>query len=132
MYKSIIAKYFGAAHICENSTEAKEKNLHGHNFSVLITMEDEQFINGEIFNFAKLKELCKFINDIYDHVVLINIHNTNVINFCENNEFPFKTFNDDPTIENIAKEIFNTLKLMGTPIYSVAVSENDYTFTVIK
>mgnify|MGYP001229582721 CR=1 FL=1 len=124
MYKSTIIKFFSAAHICKNTIDFKEKRLHGHNFKVLITMEGEQFINDELFNFYKLKQMCKFIDENYDHAVLLNIKDNDTITFCKHNNFPIVAFSKDPSSGFIAKRIFEILKLRQVPILSVTVTDN--------
>jgi 6-pyruvoyltetrahydropterin/6-carboxytetrahydropterin synthase len=81
---------FEAAHQLNGEIYGRCSNLHGHRYEITIEIEGEINQYGWICDFAELEEMMKEVIFRFDH------HNLNDY---------FRT----PTVENIAKEIFETL-----------------------
>lgn len=90
------------AHRLNLDYESKCSNLHGHNWIIEIYMQSKGLdSNGMVMDFTHIK---KFISDKLDH------QNLNEV------------FNFNPTAENIAKWICDTL---GDKCYKVTVQESE-------
>ena len=87
-------------------TTHKCSNLHGHSFKVRLYVEGPLSTKGWVMDFAELKSICKPIIDTLDHAYL------NEVQGLEN-----------PTSDNIAKWIWQKLKLMLANLHSIEVME---------
>ncbi len=90
------------------------KNLHGHNWKLTVTIEVEKLNQiGIAFDLKDLKKISEKIVKKFDHKFL-------------NDLSPFNKIN--PTSENIAREIFYSLKKklpQYCKIKKVSISESD-------
>ncbi len=110
MYRLKVEGSFSSAH---NLREYKGKceELHGHNWRVELAVESKDLDKtGMVLDFRFLKEKLGNVLDKLDHKYL------NDINY-------FKTVN--PTSENIAKYIYDSLKNEIQSIFSITVWESD-------
>lgn len=95
MYELTVEVGFAAAHQLRGY-KGNCENLHGHNWRVQITMTAERLNEIDIvMDFRDLKKVAQEVVAPLDHVLL-------------NDVFPFTEKN--PTSENIAKWIFDSLK----------------------
>jgi len=95
MYELTVEVGFAAAHQLRGY-KGNCENLHGHNWRVQITMTAERLNEIDIVvDFRDLKKVAREVVAPLDHVLL-------------NDVFPFTEKN--PTSENIAKWIFDSLK----------------------
>lgn len=104
-------------------------NLHGHTYLYELTFSFENMEEiGYAIDFKEIKRVfCQWIDDILDHGMLLNPHDTSVIdttnaigtklwlmslsgegNYC------------NPSVENIAKEIFLAMELLSNTLYANA------------
>ncbi len=110
MYEVLVKAGFSAAHKLRNY-RGKCENLHGHNWKVEAAVSSKKINkNGLLVDFGILKDKLKAALDRLDHTYLNQL------------EY-FKKKN--PTSENIAKYIFDTLKESGVPLDRVSVWESD-------
>jgi len=89
------------------------KNLHGHNYSVVITLKSEHLNpNGMVMDFGDLKAIAENHFKQFDHATMIN--RSDVDRFMKlQQEMPFLKIvvvEYEPTAENMAREIFNYFK----------------------
>lgn len=95
MYELIVKGSFSAAHRLRDY-HGKCENLHGHNWDVEVSISSTELNRvGMVMDFAEVKSLLAEILDEFDHV-------------CLNEIVPFA--NQNPTTENIAREIFYLLR----------------------
>ena len=110
MYEIKIQSSFSAAHNLRNY-RGKCENLHGHNWKVEAIFAHESLDkDGMAVDFKDAKSLLKEVLEEFDHSYL-------------NETSVFKKIN--PTSENMAKLIYDSLKKKDKHIYSVSVWEND-------
>lgn len=117
MFKVARKFTFSIAHILDNH-DGKCKNLHGHNYKLLVEISGDLIKNGAkegmVIDFADLKTIVKReILDKLDHSFIYNqnsINETKIAKLLE--ELNSKTFALDgrTTAENIAKIIYQKLK----------------------
>ena len=117
MFKVARKFTFSIAHILDNH-DGKCKNLHGHNYKLLVEISGDLIKNGAkegmVIDFADLKTIVKReILDQLDHSFIYNqnsINETKIAKLLE--ELNSKTFALDgrTTAENIAKIIYQKLK----------------------
>jgi len=110
MYKIKIEGDFSSAHNLRGY-KGKCEDLHGHNWKVKVVVASPQLDKiGMVMDFKLFKERLYSLLDKLDHKYL------NQIAY-------FKKVN--PTSENIAKYIYDNLKLKIPGLYSVTVWESD-------
>lgn len=105
--KTVISKSFTfeAAHHLLNTTDKKNKNIHGHSFFGEVFFEGEVKDNGMIVDFEIINRNLKSIINKLDHSFLNKIPNLG-----------------NPTLENIGLWIWNELSKKNKNIYKVKVS----------
>ena len=110
MYKIKVEGNFSAAHNLRGY-KGKCEELHGHNWKVEITVASSKLDKiGMVMDFNCLKESLSKILEKFDHKYLNNITY-------------FKKIN--PTSENIARYIYDSLRREISVLYSVTVWESD-------
>lgn len=97
----------------------KCRNLHGHNYKLLVTVEGNVKKNGMVINFVNLKEIIrKKIIDIYDHTMI--------------NEM----MEEVPTAENMVlifwEKLENEFKSFDANLYEIKLYETDNSFVTIR
>jgi 6-pyruvoyltetrahydropterin/6-carboxytetrahydropterin synthase len=104
----------------------KCKFLHGHNGKALITLESENLDDlGMVVDFTKLKQTVgTWIDENLDHKMILNKNDPMLEHFLNCGE-PVYLMTDNPTAENIAKEIFLYTMKMGFPVVEVKLWETD-------
>jgi len=94
MYRLTVKRRFSAAHHLRDY-EGKCAQLHGHNYTVEITVAGDKLDDaGMLIDFAKLKQICDQVLDRYDHAYL--------------NELP-EFAQANVTAENLAAMIFEKI-----------------------
>ncbi len=110
MYEVSVLLEFSAAHLLRNY-KGRCENLHGHNWKVEIRVSSkEPDKQGMVVDFKELKKRSAAVLDELDHT------NLNDVEY-------FKKVN--PTSENIAKYIYDRVKVQGLKIKAVTVWESD-------
>lgn len=97
------------------------RNLHGHRYTLEITLmgevvdQDGQSDNGMIMDFSDIKALAKeHLVDVWDHAFLVYEKDAAVKQFLESlPDHKTVVLNRVPTVENLAKIVFDILK----PVY---------------
>ena len=110
MYKVRVEGVFSSAHNLRGY-KGKCEALHGHNWKVEVVVSSEKLDKiGMLMDFKLLKEKLNTILEGLDHKYL-------------NKQKPFDKIN--PTSENIARYIYDSLKLKIPNLSSVTVWENN-------
>ena len=103
---------FESAHRLADGYEGKCKNIHGHSWNGRITIQCEKLDKfGFAIDYSDIKKIIKPIEDKYDHSLLLNINDREIIELCEKNNFSYTAFDGNPTSEFIAKIIYDLVKL---------------------
>ncbi len=114
MHRLTVRRRFSAAHHLRDY-EGKCAQLHGHNYTVEVTVEGEKLdAAGMLMDFGKLKEICDGVCDRYDHAYL--------------NELP-EFAEANVTSENLAVTVFRGVaeRLSGTGVrvFEVKLQETE-------
>jgi len=109
MYSIKVEAYFSSAHKLRGY-KGKCEELHGHNWKVEVVVIDALDKSGMVLDFKHLKTQLNGVLKKLDHKYLNNIPY-------------FKKVN--PTSENIAKYIYDSLKSSVLSLESVTVWENN-------
>lgn len=111
----------------------KCKFLHGHNGKALITLESENLDDlGMVVDFTKLKQTVgTWIDENLDHKMILNKNDPMLEHFLNCGE-PVYLMTDNPTAENIAKEIFLYTMKMGFPVVEVKLWETDSCYATYR
>jgi len=94
------------------------RNLHGHRYTLLITLvgtvieKEGHSDNGMVMDFSDIKALAKtHLVDLWDHAFLVYRHDTAVRHFLESlPDHKTVVLERIPTVENLARVAFDTLK----------------------
>lgn len=118
-------------------------NVHGHRYEVELTfaffsMEEI----GYAIDFKEIKRVgCQWIDDMLDHGIILNPHDKELLEVSEKlgSKIWLMSLNGsgeycNPTVENIAKEIFLAMKILflnrpGLEVYNVRVKETPSCWT---
>lgn len=92
--------------------KGKCKNLHGHNYKVEVKVIGDYFLvneSGMLIDFGDLKNIVKPILDNWDHAMIINSHDSELINFLTQEKYNIVTFPGEPTAENMARYLWEKI-----------------------
>lgn len=97
---------FEAAHRLGDGYEGKCANIHGHSWNGEIAVHVEGLDEfGMAIDFGQLKKVTKSIEDYYDHKIILNISDSELIDFCKRNGYAYETTTGNPTCELLCIEI---------------------------
>ena len=133
---------------CSHILEGHEglcKNLHGHTYKLEVEVSGfpksfsyKNKKDGMVIDFGELKKIVKEqIVDKFDHAIIIDNRNEDLINFCEKQQYkilklPYKT-----TAENMVNWIFEKLISVfqlniGYSLTRVRLWETDTSYAEVK
>lgn len=128
MYYLEVEDSFDSAHFLKGYC-GKCKNIHGHRWSVLITIKSEllkvdEKYKGMICDFKEVKADLKKLIEKFDHKLIIekNSISKEDLNILEK-EFEIEIMEFRPTAENFAKFFFENMKYKYSNIESCKVYE---------
>ena len=87
----------------------KCKNMHGHTYWTTIVIDGEVNQQGWIMDFADIKAIVEPIIKILDHNLLNSVPGL-----------------ENPTVENITKYLYNTLKPLLPNLYQIKTQETPF------
>ena len=104
----------------------KCRHPHGHNGRAEIEMAAERLSPlGMVMDFDEIKKhLQTWIDENFDHKMILRKDDPLVATLQQMKE-PIYLFEDNPTAENIAKEIYRIAKEKGLPVIRVTVWETE-------
>jgi len=113
---------FDAAHrlMCH---AGKCHNIHGHTYRVEIELQGPRYLNGMVLDFADLKKVINVIEEEFDHSIILNPKDTDVIDFVKSKNFKMvvmpvdNEISHEPTAENMAKLINTKIKNLISSVY---------------
>ena len=113
--------------------EGKCRHLHGHNGKAIITVEapklDER---GMVLDFSDIKQVVStWIDENLDHRMILCKDDPVVAMLQEIGE-PLYLMDENPTAENIAKEIFDQTLQAGFPIIEARLWETPKCFATYR
>lgn len=101
-------------------------NLHGHTYLYELTFSFENMDDiGYAIDFKEIKRVaCQWIDDLLDHGMLLNPHDTAVIDATKatGSKLWLMSLNGEgeycnPSVENIAKEVFLAMEVLFRKLY---------------
>lgn len=98
--------------------------LHGHNGITEIELRSYKLDSlGMVYDFDDIEKIMQaWIHEVFDHKMLLNKRDPLVDVFKSLGE-PVYLFDENPTAEVIAREIFLRAKSQGLPVFEVRVWE---------
>lgn len=93
------------------------RHRHGHSFNAEVCLS-AQFLNplGLVFDFIDMKVIKNWIEANWDHAYLVNKNDERLIKFLSDEESKMYIFQENPSSENIAKELYKvTRDLINDP-----------------
>ena len=125
-------------------------NIHGHTYLYELTFSFEQMEEiGYAIDFKEIKRVgCQWIDDILDHGMILNPKDESIIKTTKelNSKLHLMSLNGkgefcNPSVENIAKEIFLAMEILfdevykdkqlGLNIHSITLYETPNCYTVV-
>jgi 6-pyruvoyltetrahydropterin/6-carboxytetrahydropterin synthase len=104
-------------------------NIHGHTYLYELTFSFENMEEiGYAIDFKEIKRVfCQWIDDVLDHGMLLNPHDTKLIETTKDygTKLWLMSLNGEgeycnPSVENIAREVFLAMDIMTTTLYQNA------------
>lgn len=104
-------------------------NVHGHTYLYELTFSFENMEEiGYAIDFKEIKRVfCQWIDDILDHGMILNPHDTNLIQTTKSlgSKLWLMSLNGEgeycnPSVENIAKEVFLAVDILSNTLYKNA------------
>jgi 6-pyruvoyltetrahydropterin/6-carboxytetrahydropterin synthase len=104
-------------------------NIHGHTYLYELTFSFENMEEiGYAIDFKEIKRVfCQWIDDILDHGMILNPEDTELIKITKNygSKLWLMSLNGEhkycnPSVENIAKEVFLAMAVLGDTLYGGA------------
>ena len=98
---------FEAAHRLALNYCGKCSNIHGHSWNGQLQISGPDLdAYGFLMDFADMKLFTKDIEKQYDHKLLLQKGDVDLIRLCEQNKWEVVVFENNPTSETLAKELF--------------------------
>jgi 6-pyruvoyltetrahydropterin/6-carboxytetrahydropterin synthase len=120
---------FDAAHFLKGYA-GKCKNIHGHRWRVVATVQGEHLIadgsqRDMLLDFGDLKADLKALADRFDHALLLEIGSLRqeTLKALEAEEFHLELLPFRTTAENLAKYFYDQLAVKGYQVTEVSVYE---------
>ncbi len=109
--------------------DGKCKYLHGHNGRAIITLEAEKLDSrGMVLDFSDIKKIVsRWIDDHLDHRMILHRDDPAVPALKALGE-PLHLIDQNPTVENIAKLIYDFTAAQGFPIVEARLWETPNCF----
>lgn len=131
---------FEAGHRLAKGYPGNCQHTHGHSYVVTVEMDSLGDLNrfGFVKDFNDFKPLKEWIDTNWDHAFLVARDDKNMIDFLWKNEQRHFIFEENPTAENIAAELFKVAsrelndeysKVTLVKVNETATSEAVYTST---
>ena len=99
---------FEAAHRLGLNYCGKCANIHGHSWNGSIQISGSKLDEyGFLLDFADIKVFTKAIEDKYDHKLLVQKKDEELIALCNKEQWAIEVFDQNPTSEEIARVIYN-------------------------
>jgi 6-pyruvoyltetrahydropterin/6-carboxytetrahydropterin synthase len=101
-------------------------NVHGHTYLYELTFSFENMEEiGYAIDFKEIKRVfCQWIDDILDHGMILNPHDTSLIQTTKDlgSKLWLMSLNGageycNPSVENIAKEVFLAMQILADTLY---------------
>ena len=103
-------------------------SIHGHNFTVMVGVKSEILNdNYMVIDFSDLKKIIKEVLDRWDHTLLINKDDKDILELCQSKNMRVITLDYDPTAEKLSETIYLAIDaLLPSPLYLnyITVYEN--------
>lgn len=102
-------------------------NIHGHTYLYELTFSFTSVEDiGYAIDFKEIKRVfCQWIDDILDHGMLLNPHDTRLILATQElkSKYWLMSLNGknkycNPSVENVAKEVFLAMRILSDTLYS--------------
>jgi 6-pyruvoyltetrahydropterin/6-carboxytetrahydropterin synthase len=96
------------------------KNIHGHNYDVWITIRSPKLNeNDMVMDFSELKKHVDVIVDEFDHCLVINECDQDLIEPFKKEDMRIMVLGDyDPTAEKMTEQIYLGLKYLFIKLYN--------------
>lgn len=120
---------FESAHRLSKGYKEKCRNIHGHSWNGKVEVSTTSMDQFDMsVDFGLLGKFCKEIEAKLDHACLVWVGDKELMKYLQDNQQAHVVFNENPTCEIIAKEIYAWLVefFKGNPhvkVESVTINE---------
>lgn len=115
---------FEAAHRLVRGYRGKCAYLHGHTWHVKVFVQGTTLDDiGMVADLTALKPLRTIIEETMDHSVLVSVEDTDLIAWLKKHDQRYYLFDENPTSEYVAREIFKHARAIGLDPCAVEIGE---------
>jgi len=123
---------FEAGHRLINGYPGNCRNLHGHSYVVTIEMTSQKRLLNDydfVKDFGEFKPLKQWIDDNWDHSLIIASKDSSLIEFVEKENQRHYIINGNPTAENMCIDLFKVAGLLLNDDWAVVTAVKVYETT---
>lgn len=114
---------FEAAHRLMAPYEGLCRSIHGHSFRVKVRLGGRELNDrGMLYDFAEIKPIGGWINEHWDHALLVRHDDADLIDWCKKNGCRHFAFSDNPTSEVIARDLMVLVKQRFPSVEKIMVT----------
>ena len=86
------------------------KNLHGHSYRMIVSLEGELDLNGFLLDYFELKQIVQPLVDTLDHAFMCSSDDATVLHFLEEHDMKKLIVDFNTTAENISLWFAESIK----------------------
>lgn len=102
---------FEAGHRLAKGYKGKCKNPHGHSWKCKVTVQCISLNEYDFgIDFGELKKVCKKVEDLFDHKMILHEKDSDNIEFCKSVNYEYYTVTENPTCEILSRIIYGVFK----------------------
>jgi len=111
-------------------------SIHGHNLIIHVGVSAKKLNeNDMVMDFGDLKRIMKETLDVFDHCLLVNVADKDIVKLCSAKGMRIISVDCDPTAERFAEELFYIVKDElpdDINMHHIKIYENDNSSVVYK
>ena len=111
MYSITKSFKFEAAHRLFNMPNNHPcRSIHGHSYIVIVSIFANELNSDMVIDFGKLKSFQNYLDQNFDHSIILNSQDQDLLKFAKKQNFKFYLIKDhDPTAEVMTKLFFEEI-----------------------
>lgn len=98
-------------------------NVHGHSFVIQVAVAGHALDDrGMLMDFQELKPIGRWIDECWDHALLLNNNDVTLVGWCSQNQNRYFVFNANPTSEVMAQAVLVKAKELCPQALGIRIS----------
>ena len=109
-------------------------NIHGHTGRIVVELSGRTDPRtGMVMDFGDMKRFLDPIRDRLDHAIVLNdCFDQDIIHFMQAKRFKVMALWDEPTAENLARWVYNTMEADDLPVSEVTFYETENNYAIYR